>query len=172
MWAYVAYGDPRQETLSVLRLQVVGPASNLKLWAKQLKGLETVWLPVEVTEDAIKQCMAKRLLPDTYLGRNLYLSMRSMSLDEKMRFKLNRCLVGDTQGWPFKGIGGQLFTESTECLVPAEDTLLYTDDNWPQDGLPTKEWGHSLRCLSFEDEHTDKLLKTYRPHDHNQLLVR
>ena len=106
------------------------------------------------------------------MGDVLYLSLRSMSLDEELRFCSHRPLVGDASGWAIKGLGGQLVSESTECLAPAEKPLLWSQDHYPHEGVKSKEWGHSLRSVSFLDEHTKKVLEAHPPFEHKQVLFR
>ena len=154
MFAYVAHGDPAKDKLELLRLEVLGPAESNRLFAKQLKGLESVWLPMRVSAPDIERLKAQKLISEKHMGDVLYLSLRSMSLDKELRFCTHRPLVGDASGWPIKGLGGQLGVESTECLAPAEKPLLFSEEDWPEQGVLTEEWGHSLRSISFVDKHT------------------
>ena len=85
-----------------------------------------------------------------------------MSYDEEMHFYVKRPFVGDYSGWCIKGMGAQLGVESTECLIKHEHKKGWTAANWPQEGLKVSEYGHSMACISFCDEHTEALLVQYK----------
>ena len=56
--------------------------------------------------------------------------MRSMSLDEEMRFKMHRALVGEADNWGIAGCGAQLYLESIETLV-GHSQLTWTAETYP-----------------------------------------
>ena len=57
-------------------------------------------MPMIVTPESIKKLRDMGVLPITVKNDTLWLSMRSMSLNEEMRFRLHNGLLGQTTEWP------------------------------------------------------------------------
>ena len=91
------------------------------------------------------------LVSRNQMGDTLHLSFPSLSRDKEMRFRLNRAFVGDGEALSYGGLNGQLNEDSIEVLVDDLEPVTWTDADWPEAGVKTEDWGHSLRCLSFID---------------------
>ena len=72
---------------------------------------------MEVSPQSIAGLTDKGLLWTKPLGNVLWLSLRSLSLDKEMRFRLHRALLGYKQDeWPISALGSDLPKESLETL--------------------------------------------------------
>ena len=153
-YAYVAYGDPAQDMLNLLRIEVLGPSESQEVFAMKLSHHETTWVPMEVAHHDIVKMQEMGLVDESHIGNTLLLSFPSLSRDEEMRFRLNRAFVEDGDATSYVGKNGHLNDESIEILVSDIEPETWTEEEWPRDGVKVEEWGHSLRCLSFADKHT------------------
>ena len=132
------------------------------MFAMKLTNHETTWVPMKVASDDIARMQELGLVDPNQIGDTLHLSFPSLSRDKEMRFRLNRAFVGDGDATSYGGINGHLGEDSIEILVDDIEPVTWTAEDWPQDGVKTEDWGHSLRCLSFIDEHTLKLLEDHK----------
>ena len=72
---------------------------------------------MEVSAQSIAGLTDKSLLWTKPLGNVLWLSLRSLSLDKEMRFRLHRALLGYKQEeWPISALSSDLPKESLETL--------------------------------------------------------
>ena len=107
-------------------------------------------------EAKVEELKAAHLVNPELIGDSLFISMRSMSLDEEMRFKMHRALVGEATDWGIAGYGAQLYYESLETLV-SDKRITWTESTYPS-AVDANEWGYSLRCLNFCDPVTAYLV--------------
>ena len=72
---------------------------------------------MEVSPQSIAVLTDQSLLWTKPLGNVLWLSLRSLSLDREMRFRLHRALLGYKQEeWPISALSSDLLKESIETL--------------------------------------------------------
>ena len=87
----------------------------------------------------------------------LWLSLRSLSLDEEMRFRMHRALAGDPLT-PLTCLNTCPAPDSIETLASAEEPVTWTEKNWPHTGVTRETWGDSLTCASLKDKGTKAVL--------------
>ena len=105
---------------------------------------------MEVSPHSIADLISRKLLWAAPTGNVLWLSLRSLSLDKEMRFRLHRALLGHKQEeWPISALNSDLFKESIETLSSDNKFETFPRDH-PPARVSERKYGLSLGCLDFK----------------------
>ena len=99
-FAYVTIGPLTDPNYKLLKLEIVGPAQpDPTHRVMRYRGIESVFIPMQVTP-ACFEMLRQGALVNPNKDHTLWLSLRSLSLDPEMRFRLNRAFMEEDTKYP------------------------------------------------------------------------
>ena len=108
-------------------------------------------MSVQVTPKSIQDCVDLGLISEAPNDNALWLSLRSLSQNAEMRFRLHRGFLGDLPAYHVAATDLDLGNHCLEALALPDPLNDWRVGHSPETATAA-EFGHSLRCLNFRGQ--------------------